>query len=165
VFCKRSIHPIYYLKYALIHINTNSYIWNKSMIRSIWKLSLVSVLAGCSGMIQLMPRDSGKVYSGTVQGSATGAGTMTINIEGETYTGPVVRTGSNDSFGFLQQYGKRGLMSTGTMASIGNTATVKAILSSPAGRGLRCEFTSDGTGGGGICVDDQGRVLDAIVSR
>jgi hypothetical protein len=135
------------------------------MIRGIWKLSLVSVVAGCSGMIQLMPRDSGKVYSGTVQGSATGAGTMTINIEGETYTGPVVRTGSNDSFGFLQQYGKRGLMSTGTMASIGNTATVKAILTSPAGRGLRCEFTSDGTGGGGVCVDDQGRVLDAIVSR
>lgn len=112
-----------------------------------------------------MPRDSGNVYSGTVQGSVTGSGTMTIDIDGQTFTGPVVRTGSGDSFGFIQQYGKRGMMSTGTMASVGNTATVKAILSSPAGRGLRCEFTSDGTGGGGICVDDQGRVLDAIVSR
>ena len=123
------------------------------------------VLSGCAGYVQMMPRDSGKVYSGTVQGSATGAGTMTIDIDGQTFTGPVVRTGSNDSFGFIQQYGKRGMMSTGTMASVGSTATVKAILSSPAGRGLRCEFTSDGSGGGGICVDDQGRVLDAIVGR
>ena len=112
-----------------------------------------------------MPRDSGKVYLGTVQGSATGAGTMTIAIDGQTYSGPVVRTSSDDSFGFVQQYGKRGLTSTGTMASFGSTATVKAILSSPAGRGLRCEFTSDGSSGGGVCMDDQGRVLDAIVSR
>ena len=135
------------------------------MIRNIATLLLLGLLAGCSGTIQVMPRDSGKVYSGTVQGSATGAGTITIDIDGQTYTGPVVRTGSNDSFGFLQQYGKRGLTSTGTMASFGGTATIKAILSSPAGRGLRCEFTSDGSGGGGVCVDDLGRVLDAIVSR
>jgi len=123
------------------------------------------VLSGCAGYVKMMPRDSGKVYSGTVQGSATGAGTMTIDIDGQTYTGPVIRTGSDDSFGFMQQYGKRGLVSTGTMASVGSTASIKAILSSPAGRGLRCEFTSDGSGGGGVCVDDQGRVLDAIVGR
>lgn len=135
------------------------------MIRGFWALTLLVTLVGCSGTIQLMPRDSGKVYSGAVQGSATGAGTMTIDIDGETYTGSVVRTSSGDSFGFMQQYGKRGTMSTGTMASVGSTATVKAILSSPAGRGLRCEFSSDGSGGGGVCVDDQGRVLDAIVSR
>lgn len=135
------------------------------MIRSISTLILLGLLAGCSGTIQVLPRDSGKVYSGTVQGSATGAGTITIDIDGQTYTGPVVRTGSNDSFGFMQQYGKRGVVSTGTMASVGSTATVKAILSSPTGRGLRCEFTSDGSGGGGICMDDQGRVLDAIVNR
>lgn len=135
------------------------------MIRSIAPLLLFGLLAGCSGTIQVMPRDSGKVYSGTVQGGATGAGAITIDIDGQTYTGTVVRTSSGDSFGFMQQYGKRGMVSTGTMASVGGTATVKAILSSPAGRGLRCEFTSDGSGGGGICVDDQGRVLDAIVSR
>lgn len=128
-------------------------------------LAAVVALSGCAGYVQMMPRDSGKVYSGTVQGSATGAGTMTIDLDGQTFTGPLVRTGSSDSFGFIQQYGKRGMMSTGTMASVGGTATVKAILSSPAGRGLRCEFTSDGSGGGGVCVDDQGRVLDAIVGR
>lgn len=135
------------------------------MKKTVSILAAVVALSGCAGYVQMMPRDSGKVYSGTVQGGATGAGTMTIDIDGQTYTGPVIRTGSSDSFGFIQQYGKRGMMSTGTMASVGGTATVKAILSSPAGRGLRCEFTSDGSGGGGVCVDDQGRVLDAIVGR
>lgn len=135
------------------------------MRKTVSFLAAALALSGCAGYVQMMPRDSGKVYSGTVQGSATGAGTMTIDIDGQTYTGPVVRTSSGDSFGFMQQYGKRGLMSTGTMASVGGTVTVKAILSSPAGRGLRCEFTSDGSGGGGVCVDDLGRVLDAIVGR
>ena len=131
-----------------------------------WLIGSICVaLSGCAGYVQMMPRDSGKVYSGTVQGSVTGSGTMAIDIDGQTYTGPVVRTSSGDSFGFMQQYGKRGMVSTGTMASVGSTATVKAILSSPAGRGLRCEFSSDGSGGGGVCVDDQGRVFDAIVSR
>lgn len=128
-------------------------------------LAAVLVLSGCAGYVQMMPRDSGKVYSGAVQGSATGAGSMTIDIDGQVYTGPVIRTGSSDSFGFIQQYGKKTGASTGSMVSVGGTATVKALLSSPAGRGLRCEFTSDGSGGGGICVDDQGRVLDAIVGR
>lgn len=135
------------------------------MRKTVSILAAVLALTGCAGYVQMMPRDSGKVYSGTVQGSATGAGTMTIDIDGQTYTGPVVRTSSGDSFGFMQQYGKRGMTSTGTMATVGSTATVKAILSSPAGRGLRCEFTSEGSGGGGVCVDDQGRVLDAIVGR
>lgn len=135
------------------------------MRKTVSILAAALALTGCAGYVQMMPRDSGKVYSGTVQGSATGSGTMTIDIDGQTYTGPVVRTSSGDSFGFIQQYGKRGMMSTGTMATVGSTATVKAILSSPAGRGLRCEFSSDGAGGGGVCVDDQGRVLDAIVGR
>lgn len=135
------------------------------MRKTISVVAALLALSGCAGYVQMMPRDSGKVYSGAVQGSATGAGTMTIDIDGQTYTGPVIRTGSSDSFGFIQQYGKKTGVSTGTMATVGSTATIKAMLSSPAGRGLRCEFTSDGSGGGGVCVDDQGRVLDAIVGR
>lgn len=135
------------------------------MLKTVLLLTFPLFLAGCSGFVQMMPRDSGKVYSGTVQGSATGSGTMTILIDGEQFTGPVVRTGSNDSFGFIQQYGGKAGFSSGSVVSIGGTATVKAILSSQNGRGLRCEFTSDGSGGGGVCVDDSGRVLDAVVGR
>lgn len=135
------------------------------MFKTVLLLAFPLFLAGCSGFIQMMPRDSGKVYSGTVQGSATGAGAMSILIDGEQFTGPVVRTGSSDSFGFIQQYGGKAGFSSSSVVSIGGTATVKAILSSQNGRGLRCEFTSDGSGGGGVCVDDTGRVLDAVVGR
>ena len=135
------------------------------MMRAIVLLVLAALLTGCSGYVQMMPRDSGKVYTGTMQGSASGAGTMTIAIDGEQFTGPVVRTGSSDSFGFIQQYGTKTGITTGAIVGAGGTATVKALLSSPGGHGLRCEFTSDGSGGGGVCVDDRGRVLDAIVGR
>ena len=125
---------------------------------------LALALSGCSGIVQMMPRDSGKVFSGTVQGSLVGSGTMTVTIDGEVFSGPIVRTSSSEAFGFIQQYG-RGGTSFGTVVSGGGTATVKGILSSPSGRGLRCEFTSSGNGGGGVCVDDQSRVYDAIVTR
>ena len=112
----------------------------------------------------MMPRDSGKIYSGTVNGNGTGSGTMAITIDDEAYTGPIVRTSSGDSFGFVQQYGSKGTSSFGTVVSSGGTANVKAMLASPSGRGLRWELTSTGTSGGGICVDDKSRVYDAIVT-
>lgn len=135
------------------------------MRRHYLAIILAVTLTGCSGMIQLMPRDSGKVYAGTVQGSVTGTGVITVAIEGEQYTGPVVRTSSSDSAGLIQQYGKRTGAAFGSVATVGGTSTLKGILSSPNGRGLRCEFSSDGSGGGGVCIDDQGRVFDALVSR
>jgi hypothetical protein len=123
-------------------------------------------LAACasSGVVQMMPRDSGQVYAGTVQGSSSGSGTMTITIDGEVFTGPIVRTSSDAGFGFIQQYG-RGGSSFGTVVSGGSNANVKGILSSPNGHGLRCEFISSGDSGGGICVDDKSRVFDAVVAR
>ena len=135
----------------------------QTLLRTCVILGLVA-LSGCAGIVQMMPRDSGKVYSGTVQGSLGGSGTMTVTIDGELFTGPIVRTSSSDSFGFVQQYG-RGRSTFGTVVTSGGTATVKGILSSSTGRGLRCEFTSDGNGGGGICVDDKSQVYDAIVTR
>ena len=134
------------------------------MRRLLISVAIVS-LAGCAGQVQMMPRDSGKIYSGTVQGNGMGSGTMSITIDGETYTGPVVRTTSSDSFGLVQQYGRNGKSSFSTVVSSGGTANVKGMLASANGRGLRCEFTSTGDSGGGICVDDKGRVYDAIVSR
>lgn len=133
-------------------------------MRRLFCIAALVSLAGCASQVQMMPRDSGKVYSGTVQGNGT-SGTMSIAIEGEVYTGPVVRTTSSESFGFVQQYGSKGASSFGTVVSSGGTANVKGILSSPSGRGLRCEFTSTGGAGGGICVDDMSRVYDAVVSR
>ena len=128
-------------------------------------IALLLSLSGCSGIVQMMPRNSGKIYSGTVQGGIRGSGTITVNIDGEVFTGPFVKASSNESFGFAQQFGSRG-SSFGSMVSDGGTMLIKSILASPSGRGLRCEFTSGGnlSGGAGICVDDKSNVYDAIVT-
>lgn len=123
---------------------------------------LTLILTGCSGIVQMMPRDSGKIYSGTVHGSLFGSGMMTVTIDGEDYTGPIVRTSSNGGGEFIQKYGRGDLSFASLSAGV---ATVKGILSSQSGRGLRCEFVSTGDGGGGICVDDKSHIFDAIVTR
>jgi hypothetical protein len=93
------------------------------------------------------------------------SGTMTIEIDGHTYSGPMFRTASNDTFGFFQAYG--GTRSVfGMSQSFGGNVAVKAILSSSDDHGLRCDMTGDGRGhGGGICLDDQGRVFDVLVGN
>jgi hypothetical protein len=112
------------------------------------------MLTGCTGTINIMPRDSGKVCKGTVYGNGF-SGSITIDINGEIFTGPIMRTDAG--YSLIQQY-------SGTAAAeAGGSRNVKGILSSEQGHGLRCEFTSNGSGGSGICVDDNKKVYDAIV--
>lgn len=133
-------------------------------------------LAGCARsssptpvsiwQVRMMPRDSGKVYTGIAHGDGSGGGSVDIDIEGRTYSGPVVRTASNETFGFSQVYGGAGTGVFGASQSFGGTVFVKAILSSQDSRGLRCDLSGDGRGHlGGICVDDQKRVYDIVASR
>jgi hypothetical protein len=112
---------------------------------------------GCTGTILAMPRDSGKTYSGTVSGGIF-SGSIAINIDGETYSGPIINTDAG--FGLIQKYSKGGAVA----GEFGGERTVKGILSTPSGKGIRCEFTSNGLGGSGICVDDNEKIYDAIVS-
>jgi len=61
-------------------------------------------LAGCASTyeLQLMPRDSGRIYTGTAQDSDRGEGPISITIEGKTYNGtwtetqPSTTTGCSD---------------------------------------------------------------------
>ncbi|WKJ88780.1 hypothetical protein QZJ86_12180 [Methylomonas montana] len=117
---------------------------------------LLPILTGCTGVIQAMPRDSGKVYSGEVFGNGFSSGSITLPINGETYSGPIVSTDAG--FGLIQRHGN-----SASASEFGGTRTVKGILSSPSGKGLRCEFTSNGLGGSGICIDDKQQIYDAIV--
>lgn len=131
-------------------------------------LVLVStVLAGCSYDATLMSRDSGRTYSGVMKGKM-GTGTMTVNIDDVVYTGPAVRVGSNDTFGFASAYGSnsRGVSTTAfaNSYSVGDRF-VKALLSSPDGHGLRCDLRGSGRSGGGICVDDGGKIYDVLLVR
>lgn len=112
-----------------------------------------------------MPRDGGMFYTGEATNNQMGGGDIMLTIEQTTYAGKWVRTSSNDSYSVLTTYGtsSRGTRtsSTGFGQTYGAGGSGKAILTSSDGKGLRCEFSGGGAGsGGGICVDDAGRVFD-----
>jgi hypothetical protein len=84
----------------------------------------------------VMPRDAGNVYHGVIHANGFGADTVTVIVDGRTYTGPFSKTGS------------------------------KALLLSTDNHELRCDMQDDGMEHGvGICVDDCGRVYDALLRK
>lgn len=132
--------------------------------------SLVTVLAltGCAYNITLMPRDSGKTYQGELLGDGGGSGTMTLKLDDVTCTGPAAKVASNQSFGFVNTYGSNSKGQTAnafTTVSKSGDSTVKAILTCSNGSGIRCDITGRGASAGGICLDDKGKVYDALAIR
>jgi hypothetical protein len=131
-------------------------------------ISIVSsllVLSGCAYQLSAMPRDSGKLYQGTATNNQMGGGDVTLTIEDVTYSGKWARTSSNDSYTILTTQSRTNRGGTVTGTGFGQTygagGTGKAMLSSSTGKGMRCEFSGGGFGaGGGICIDDSGRVFD-----
>lgn len=124
----------------------------------------LSILCACAGEVKMMPRDSGKTYSGKISSVTASKASMSVNIEGEEYTGDVIETRSGLSVGFVSLFGARHDTGGSTISNDGN-ANKKALLRSANGHGLRCEFSSSGGNAGGTCVDDQTRTYDVIVTR
>jgi hypothetical protein len=127
-------------------------------------------LSGCATTYQLsvMPRDSGKMYSGTATQGGGGEGRISIEIEGKTYAGTWVQMAPDRTYGFVSGgagygYGSRwgGWGGMGTV-SVDNPSgsEAKALLSASDGSGLRCEFRSGYSTGGGVCKDDRGKEYD-----
>jgi hypothetical protein len=86
----------------------------------------------------LMPRDAGNVYHGVPHASGFGAGivAVTVTVDGRTYMGRISKTGS------------------------------KTLLLSADDHELRCDMKNDGMQRSvGICVDDSGRVYDALLRK
>ena len=132
-------------------------------------------LGGCATTYQLsvMPRDSGKMYSGTATEHANGEASLTIAIEGKTYSGTWVPTVPDRTHGFVVGgfgFGRRG-GGLGTIIAMDNPqgGEAKALLSASDGSGLRCDFKSGQGHGGGVCKDDRGKEYDvqlrAVASR
>ncbi len=122
-------------------------------------------LSGCATTYQLslMPRDSGKMYSGTAQESANGEGRISIEIEGKTYAGTWVQTAPDRTYGYVTGgigFGRRlGGLGIVSMDNPGG-GEAKALLSAADGSGLRCDLKSGRGGGGGVCKDDRGKEYD-----
>jgi hypothetical protein len=135
-------------------------------------------LAGCATTnydLVLMPRDSGKVYTGTADDTGHGEGRISISIEGKVYNGTWVETQPSQSTAYVSGglgwgWGWRG---RGGMGGLGSFVTIdnpqggesKALLTAADGSGLRCDFKSGQGRGGGVCKDDKGREYDVQVRR
>ena len=126
-----------------------------------------TALAGCATSYNLtvMPRDSGKLYSGYADGIQGNEGRISITIEDKTYSGTWVATISDRSYGYVWGGGYAG---RGYYGGLGGSITMdnpqggesKALLSAPDGSGLRCDFRGTWGQGGGVCRDDRGREYD-----
>lgn len=126
-------------------------------------------LGGCatSYQLSLMPRDSGTIYSGVAEDSASGEGRISIELEGKSYNGTWVQTAPDRTTayvtgGFGWGFGRRGWSGLGTMLTIDNPqgGEAKALLTAADGSGLRCDFKGGQGRGGGVCRDDRGREYD-----
>ncbi len=137
-------------------------------------LAAALALAGCASTYQLtvMPRDSGKLYSGVAQDAGKGEGRISITLEDKTYSGTWVETQPSEATGYVTGglgwgSGWRGRGALGTFITIDNAqgGESKALLSAADGTGLRCDFKSGQGRGGGVCTDDKGRAYDVQVRR
>jgi hypothetical protein len=137
-------------------------------------LATALALSGCATTYQmnLMPRDSGRMYTGSVVDNGSGEGRVTVQIESRTYTGTWVnvtpdRTSGWVSGGFGFGRGRFGFGSIGTSIMVDNPygAESKALLNAQDGSGLRCDFRNGSGFGGGTCRDDAGREYDVQLRR
>jgi hypothetical protein len=139
-------------------------------------LALIAALAlaGCASTYDLtvMPRDSGKLYTGIAEDLGTGEGRISITLDGKTYTGTWVETQPSQTTSYVTGglgwgWGWRGRGGLGTFITIDNPqgSEAKALLTAPDGSGLRCDFKSGQGRGGGVCTDDKARAYDVQVRR
>jgi hypothetical protein len=132
-------------------------------------LAAALLLGGCATTYDLavMPRDSGKIYTGIAQSGTGTEGPISITIEGTTYNGTWVQTAPTTTTGFTTGFGwgwRRG--GAGTVVTMDNPqgGESKALLASAAGAGLRCDFRNGPSQrGGGVCRDDRGREYDVQI--
>lgn len=137
------------------------------MTKTLAIIAAALLAGGCASTyhLTLMPRDSGKTYQGVAEDTGSGTeGSISITIEGRTYTGTWVEVVSGRSYGYVAGYGGRhrgfGLGGIVTMDNpYGSQAT--ALLRAADGAGLRCELRGGGgQPGGGVCHDDKGLAYD-----
>ena len=134
------------------------------------RLAAVCVLAiamsGCAYQMQFLPRDGGSIYAGSAQSDGMGGGTLSVQLNGRTYSGSFAQAYSGNTFGFFQTYGHRGAgSSVGSFQGFSGSNTFKALMACTDGTGLRCDIEGREKTGVGICVDSKGRVFDMIYTR
>ncbi|HQR03846.1 MAG: hypothetical protein JSR19_02925 [Proteobacteria bacterium] len=134
-------------------------------------LALLTTLALCGCVtgpyqVQLMGRNGGQIHPGTITTDSNGRMTLSVTLDQTQYSGPLVRTSSSDSYGYIESLGIGGGPSSPRSAyfsSYGDSVQFKALLNNADGQGMRCDLLGTGRGqGGGVCLDDGGHTYDLI---
>jgi hypothetical protein len=133
-------------------------------------LAAALALSGCASTyeLSLMPRDSGRIYTGMAEDNGSGEGRMSVAIDGTSYSGTWVQSTPERTSGYVTGgfgWGRRGWGGLGTVITVDNPqgSEAKALLSSADGAGLRCDFKSGQGRGGGVCRDDRGKEYDVQI--
>jgi hypothetical protein len=133
--------------------------WGSRRRVIIWLLLLT--VAGCTSGLTMVARDSGKTHPAAMRIPKPGQATISANLDGERYSGPLNLSGS-EGFGLIPRYGAQKNVPGGN--ELTNSAPLKgtAILTSSAGHAIRCEFANlpHGLRIAAICLDDAERVYD-----
>jgi hypothetical protein len=136
-------------------------------MRALLVATTALALSGCATTYQLslMPRDSGKLYSGTAEENVQGEGRISIEIEGKRYDGTWVQSAPERTHGYVTGglgFGRRGWGGLGGMFTIDNPqgGEAKALLTAADGSGLRCDFRTGFGRGAGVCRNDAGKEYD-----
>lgn len=137
----------------------------KSLLKYIIVLVFIIYLSGCAHHFTLIPRDGKEKGQGVAQEVGK---TVTITLNGKTYTGNYVYGGG--SVAFFNTFGSATAYSgTKTATAFGSgfgTAYVpgsgngRILATSPDGDVIRCEFLYSGGSGLGICQDNAEKEYD-----
>lgn len=135
-------------------------------------VAVAAGLAACSHNVVMVGRETGAMGIGSAAASMGNSGTLTIDLLGETYSGPWVYMshGGSVGYGLINTYGygaNSGSVhgsATTFNQSTGGRGTV--LMSAPSGSTLRCEFdyntwTSTGLG---VCEHSDGEIFDLQIS-
>lgn len=120
-------------------------------------------LVGCVHTYPMImtARDSGKTYPADQRLNIHGLVTVTVNIDGESYSGPY-SLGGPEVFGIIRRFGVDPSSAGGNQLSRSARLIGTAVLSSSSGHSIRCEYANlpHGFHSAAICLDDADRVYD-----
>lgn len=128
--------------------------------------ALILACSGCKYKVELIPRDSGTTAHITNVwidsfGEAV-SGHIELVVDGIRYSGSYISSPGGYGLTLLKQYCPR----YGEMVKSTSQWYGQAFLASPGGQTLRCEYGGNYMkGGSGVCINDEGRIYDMIISR
>lgn len=121
-------------------------------------LFVLLLLSGCAQTMTLYPRGGGAPITGNLD---TASKAMTVNMDGEIYSGEFIRA-EGGSAGVFNTFGAK--PKSGTVFVGPSSKQFSALLVSKSGKTLRCAFVGGlMETGNGTCATGDGREFDLLL--